>query len=501
MPKINEYQQQTQVRNPIDQPRVSGEALSTGRGLAALGQGIGNAVDGTIDYFEKKQQKEEQDEKSNLNVKFSEAQASFTKDWQEQVRTGDGTDPDMAKNFIDRYDEYMGEIGASAKTPGGKKYFAENNAQLKGHLTKSVYAGQAELAGQKAKIDFGKALNFSTSALIDNPTGFEYARNQQDGYISGLVSSGRISELDGQQLKAEKDKQLAIAAVRGGSKLNPEYAKKELESGKWDQYLDASSKESLYGYIERDQNARETDLARRQSLEEKAFKAKQNVAYDDMMEKWSEGKLTARDVTDSILDPKEQRVLLTTLKREAKAARTLKSNPAKVNKMYERVVILPDGHPAKIANESQLDDLFMRGHISVQDHKAARDLLKKSKTEEGKLENKYKAAAYDQIKRTITGKSPREAEMLMGARQSYERAFAEGIRKGKSPEELTDPAFVAQVARPFIMTPKQKMEARVTQIRKAKEKVQKQEAQAKKTGEKPKSKFEMMQESLRKRGL
>jgi len=499
--KIIQYTQQSDVRNPIDQPRVSAEALSTGRGLAALGQGIDDAIEGTQKYLALKDQKAEQDEISQTNVKLSEANALFNKEWQETLRTSDGSDPDLSKNFIARYDEYMTEVYGGLKTKGGKQYFQENNARLRAGLEKSSYSGQAELAGQKAKLDFSKALSFSSSALLDNPTGFQYAKEQQDGYIRGLVAAGRISELDGQALMLEKDRELATSAIRGTAKLNPALARKELESGAWDQYLDARSKEVLFGAVEREERSAEIDRERMQAAQEKAMKARQTEAYDQMMDKWVDGKLTARDVSDSILDPREQRVLINMIKREKKAPRTLKSNPSKVAKMYERVVILPDGHPAKIANESQLDDLFMRGHISALDHKEARALLKKSQTEEGKLENKYKAAAMEMGKKMVYGKSAREAEMYRGFQQSYEKAFAAGIRAGKSPEELSSPEFVAQVARPFKLSPQQKLQDKATRIVQTKKKVDEQEAAAKKNGEKPKTKFELMQEALRKRGL
>ena len=316
-----------------------------------------------------------------------------------------------------------------------------------------------------------------------------------DDAITALKGTGNLDSvaLDGLAVKGQSD--LAKAAVRGWIQTRPDMAKKFLDEGKFDKELGGDAKFQMYGELDRHENAVRVDLERQKSLEKEAIHKTREANYDSLLQLHMDGKLDAKTVMNTDLSPAQHEHLTNVVERQVVAPNSLKTNPAKVTSLFDRLH-LPDGDPSKIENTSQLDEEFKRGGVSPENLRFLRGELKKGETDDGKREQSIKHSATSMIKDTIMRsagpKDPRAPEMNYRAQQEYLKQYDAGIAKGKTPAELSDPDFVKSVVKPFVRTPQQKLESKVQHYQKTKEKA---------GGSKPADMQKSMADYLKQRGL
>lgn len=488
MPRIREYTPQSELRNPVDTRRVNTEDLSVGSGLVALGESV-SGIERTI------QRNKETKDKTNISKRLAETQETFTIDLEERLKQYDGTDTEFSKKFLDDYENHMNELSGEIETNAGRQYFDEARSELRRRFAISASAGQSEKTGAKTVQDFTSSINTSANALVANPTLHDFTSKNLDQMIGGFVQSGMLDATKAEELRIAKNNALGVAAVKGMAKLNPDMAKADLDSGKWDQTLAPKSKELLYGEIEQEKRSIEIQKSKMEADQKAALKERQQADYDNLLQLHSLGRLSNNDILNSSLDGSEKRILMGMVKRTVKSPSTLKTNSDKVARVFDRIHA-PDGDPNKIANEAQLNDLFAKGGMSVADLKFFRGELSKLKTEEGKRESMLKSSAMSYAKAAIiSGPGPKDPEAhknYLAFQQEYWKQYDAGIKAGKTPAELTSPDFVAGVARPFIRTPKQKLQSKLGQYKKYEQKA---------SGKTPEQKMKMMDEILKRKGL
>lgn len=507
MGRIKEYSPQTQVRNAPEGVRARGQDLGVGGGLEQLGQQISGVETGIQRTIDRVNAQQEQKEKSAASVAISQNQAEFTNAWQEKLKqpnpysNPDETDPTKkfdefyVADFLAEYDEKAEKQLSAFKSEGAKQYFQENSAQLRAQLGERAIQSQSVLAGEKAKLDFTTSLSNSSSALVSDPKGFEFAQKQTQALVNSYVESGRLDAAKAQELLQQANKTLAVSALKGLARINPEQAQKELESTSWDAYIDGPTKDSLYGEVRTESRAKAAEEQRTKSLQKEAVREHQNQVQNEFLERLDKNELSHREVLDSPLEPAQKRVFLSALNRKVEAPNSLKTNPAKFTQVFE-AINAPEGSPDRITTDEQLNDAFQRGGMSVENLTFLRKELHKGKTDEGKREQTIKSSATNMIKETIMRsagpKDPQAPEMNYRAQQEYLKQYEAGIKAGKTPAELADPEFVKSVMKPFIRTPVQKLESKVKAHQKFKQKA---------GGDTKAKKMSKIDEILKKKGL
>ena len=375
MPQIREYLPQTQIRNPVDQPRISGEDIGSGRGLVNLGQAISHAESTAYDLYQSAERKKVADEKSTIAVKNAELQQKYTDLIQSDANGpnpySNPNETDPTKKFdefqlsdrLAQFDTEREQLADSIQTDEGKRYLNESGGLLRLHLQSKANEFQAQLAGEKTKLDFAKALTSNSAALVSDPTAFELTKAQSDSLIDSYVSAAYISPQQAEELKQTANKQLAVSTLKGLARLSPELAQKQLESNRWDPYIDGPTKDSLFNEVHSEQRARIVEANETKRLQKEAENKIQSQNYDTLLEKYADKSITTRDILDANIKPETKRSLIDAISRRSKAPRSLLTNPRKFNDVFNRITNLPDNDPRAIVNEDQLNTEFAKGGL------------------------------------------------------------------------------------------------------------------------------------------
>jgi hypothetical protein len=232
MPVIRQYAAQLSAPGPTQGPQVTGQQLGADVGAAVAG--FGQVLTGTAGVMAKRI---EQEETSEITAKTTSKYAELQVGLQQIIRKGG------SKEEFDQYEEYAGEeltkIGEEASTPAAKQYLAEASAQIKGQLYKTSYAGQADLAGQKAVNNYTTSLNKLSAATLADPSAMPLNRQLHNQSIDALVSTNQMPYAQGEELKLQGDSAIVKSGLRSWADLNPDFAKQKLDSGEFDAAIGA----------------------------------------------------------------------------------------------------------------------------------------------------------------------------------------------------------------------------------------------------------------------
>jgi hypothetical protein len=499
MGRIREYQSQSEIQGPVAAPgRKADPSSSSGKGLEDLGRGLETLGDALY-------KRQARDETTAVKVQATTAYDDLSNSFKSKLsQLGPGTDPnsDEYKNLMSDYDNEINDayskIGQNLETGDAKDYFQETFASHRSSLLKDAFHEKAQTVAESTAVAFQGSLDKDSASLIDNPSDFHQRRSDQVNWVHKQVQIGAIDPVAGAKLTEKIDGQLGAAAMTGLVRQSPDSAEKSLKSGAWDGILDGSQKEHFYNQIEVERRAKDAQVKDLQRKQDDAKAEKQDQNFNSLLEGIISKQVTPLDVARADIPNSNKLTLIHEIDKRSKATTNDfdQTNPERMKDVFDRVVALPDGDPNKITDQSALLEEYRKGGISTSDFKRLRDELAKGKTDQGKLENKMKSAALTMGKQTIFGggtlKDPEAPAHYLGFQQAYWDAYANGIKAGKSPHELTSPDFVQQVLRPFVRTPQQKLQSKVSQQKQFQQKL---------PGNAPQDKMKYMNDILKKKGL
>lgn len=433
MPKIQPYQMQTQAAGA---PQVrSLDVGGSGRGFQQFAEGIKELGAG----IEKAQ---DQSDISNLHAKMSQTHADLTVEYHRQLQ--DGT------LDADKFNEYaqtkIDKVGETAKTRVGQNFFTSSAAELKGHFLEQAAMGQSELRGEQAKANYMQALTSSSSALMNDPSTFEFVNKQQQDGIDALVATSGLPATKAAELKVHSQSELAKSSVRGWIQLNPDEAKKQLGSGQWDNYVDGDAKKQLFGEADQAIRAKEVENERLKKAQREALEQEQKGTQNDFLQKMESGQLKSKDILNSNLDAfgsgsKEQFLQLMKRHNEEK----IKTDSGTYINIWDKIH-LPDGDPQKIVDENDLNKYLGRG-LTLTDINAFRAEMQGKKTIQGQEENDLKKGVIDIARGKLTRSNPLTGFKDPIGDENFQRwhaqflsDFGEQKQKGKNAKELLNPS-------------------------------------------------------------
>lgn len=440
MPKIREYEQRTDVAGPIQGRRASADDQGFSGGLQTLGREISN-------LGEVIQKRQEQNEVSDLNAKMAEAKAKFGVQLDETMRTADPGDATVTENFLKGYDDYVSAIGENISTRAGRNYFNQTNAALRGHFLQSAATAQADLAGLKAKQDFVATSGNYSSSVLSDPASFGFTKELQNEAIQNYVRYGSLSSKDAVELKALADRKLAVSAVQGWININPEFAKKQLESGKWDGELDGLTKDQMMSQANQALRGEQVDQERKRREAERMKAEAQMQTQNTFLEKMAKNELKVQDVLSSNLDPfgsgsKQQ--FINMLDQENRSGSTMRTDPGTFKDLFERIHT-DDSNPRKIRDENDLNYFFGRG-LNMESLNQLRAEIQGKRTIDGGIESDLKKGVADIARSTLTRsnpltgfRDPRGDERYQRFMNYFLKEYSDQRKKGKTPQELLDP--------------------------------------------------------------
>ncbi len=380
MPRIREYEQQTSAGAAIDGRRAQLGDLYAG------GAVLGDALLKTSDVI---QDTVDRQEVSDVQAKLAQARAQWTVHLQERAQATAPGDATFAPKFNEDFGKYLQTIEGGLQTRTGQNAFRKGAAELSAHFVEKTGVYQAQQMGAKAKQDYLVSLDARRAELLNDPTQFAALLAAAVSDINdptGIYAKMPVAERE--KLEIQTRKEMALSAVQGLIQNGaPELAKRQLQGGQWDAYLDADKKADLVRSAEVGIHAKDTAAERARMLAEREKKDRQDEAMKGLLAriidpKANGGALSDKEILAAPLDAAHQQHLIDYKLRRARELQSLgenRRNPGEVNRLMNEL-IAADDDPSKTYGVQNIRDSYRSGKISTNElvflenrHKELRD--------------------------------------------------------------------------------------------------------------------------------
>lgn len=440
MPVIRTYRRQVAEPADIRTERVTPEQMGAGVGRATqqAGGALVGAAGTAYDIRAKK-------EVSDLTAKMTAKQAELTKELDLISKKAKPGDSEPFEEFEKRAKEQLDDLGGEYSSRAARSMYQTTAARIQAQLGRTSYMAQSELAGIKAVQDHQDTLNNISATVQSDPSSLKMNLDTYYLSVDTLVESGQIDRVSAMKLKEDGERNITRNSVQGWINLDPEYAKKKLDSGEYDEVLGGDGIKQMHSQADQAIRAKELEKERIMRLEEKARKQKQKEIQNDFLNRMSEEKLTMDDVLKSDLDAfglGSKKVFMDIL---AKKDDPKSTNPQTFNTLFNRIH-LPDGDPNKIVDENELNQ-YMANGLSFEDFKKLRNEVMGKGTEAGRIEGDLKKQILKTAEAALTKRNPLTGYADPVGELQYSKylswfmeAYRQGRKEGKSPRELLDPA-------------------------------------------------------------
>lgn len=372
------------------------------------------------------------------------------------------------QSYEQRYRDRMGSsietIGKSIANTRARQLF---QAQAQVDLARGSAAMSEE--AQKRRIDLGHANTVDsldalrTSAL---QAGDQSTRAAAVGAAHQLIDASVINGDMTSEQGAVLKKQWTASYSEGSVQMLPYDRQIELLSkpkGTSAEFIAPDKREEMLQHAILAKQVEEERAAR---LLKEQQEQQQKAIQNSFLQKMTDGALTPQDVLQSNLAPfgsgsKDE--FLNMLRAESKG----KTDPVRFNELFARIH-LPDGTSGKITNDSQLNQYFVNGQLSLEDLQKLRNEVQGQNTAAGSDESKLKTGVLEVAKNSLTTSNP-----LLGIRdpvgeenlQRFTSWFLEEYAKqrtaGKSAQQLLNPQspdYLGRQISAYVRTPQEIMQ-------------------------------------------
>lgn len=462
MPRIKEISSQTNPTGPITGPAFDSEKGSIARGLAKFGAGVSELGDTLKQNEERKDISEMQKEIQKRN-----ADDSILLDTEFKSGTLE------TEKFMDKRRERFQELKDRASTNAGRAFLDEQGAKLDAHFLTSATQYQSELARSRAISNDADTFNNISNSTFNDPTAYAVNKDQYFKGIDAQVGPQGIPFDAAEKLKTQRKEELAQRALDGWININPEFAKKQIESGKWDAEIGGETKSKYINKVDIAIKAKKGDQEESLKLAEKAKKARSDVFKKQVMSNLHDGNtagILKTIVSNPDIDADEAKVWYNFAQDWMRGK--WERNPALETDLLMRINA-PYGDPKKITDTKQLLKEVGPKKLDPAGYNFLVDQLVSPNTPE--------AAAHKESRQTLLNSA---AEKIMGpagirdpiGKEQYGRYVqalaikeAEYRSQGKDVSLLYDlndtpDSFSGQIST-YQRTFKQKMRSKVNQFR------------------------------------
>lgn len=467
MPRIKIYEQQTNAPDLTRSAEVNpNQAAQAGKNIAAIGQMFSEA--GEIGAKVK-----EQMEISDTTAGMAELQTKYTQRWNDELQKGK---IDREK-FMQDYDEDLAKIGDNLTTRGANTFLTRSGSSAKNHFAESLSAGEAELRSVKTKENYHNTRKQYTSSLLTDPSSFKTIQEQHSHYIETLVETGGLDQKTAASFRLEGETDIAKSAVRGWIDLNPQDAKAQLDAGKWDKSFDGDVKKQLLGEADSMLRANRADAERAEKEAEKALTERQKAIQNDFLVRMVEGKLSAKEIVHSDLEPTgggSKAQFLSMLETDNKRDNKITTDAGVFTDLFRRTH-LPDGDPDKITDENSFNAYLGRG-LTIADIGKLRKEFQGTGTVAGKEEAALKRNIMNIAKSKLTKsnpmmglKDPEGDTQFASFTSTFMEEFSRQRAEGKSAKALLTPGspdYLGALVENYVKTPQQIMRDNIKAVRK-----------------------------------
>lgn len=435
MPTIRQYSTQESAQAGIPGRRAQASDFYVNPGIGA---GLEDLATGLAEH-------ESRQEVSDVRVRLAKARAERTVALEKAWREG-SADGKWVGQFMQETDALTAKIGEGVRTAAGQRAFNEMAASLSADMVERAGGFQAQLAGKKAVQDHLALVDADRNTLLADPSQFDRLLAERGKALAD--STGPYALIDPatrETLSREMRAEMAKSAVQGMIRVNPQEALKQIQGGRYKDYLDADVTPQLEGAAETAIRGERLEEERVRKARDEALKREREEIEDDFIKRTVEDKfgVSPKEVALSNLDPDDKRLWIDRLEKIQKGE-GLRTDAGVFKDLWDRIH-LPFDHPLHISDPSALNKYVGDG-LSPDDAQKLRGEIAGTRTPEGKIEAQLKDGLEKTARSMLTGSNP-----LLGLRDpkgdeqlqrfmswflpEYERQRA----AGKSDLELLDP--------------------------------------------------------------
>lgn len=226
--------------------------------LSAAGQAIGSGINKAGQAYVDSQV---QAETSDLTAKYAQTFEQLTQSWNDAAKNADPNDPDTGKRWREEVMQpALDQLSDGFHTGQAKEHAQRLGTQLQAHMFEKTVADQSTIAGNAALSNVNTMVNSLSNAVASDPTAMRGAMPMLADSVEMVISSH--PNLSASQASALRSKMLdegkaniAKSAALGMIDKNPDAFRAAAAAGQFDKYLDAGTIKTLDGYADSQQRA------------------------------------------------------------------------------------------------------------------------------------------------------------------------------------------------------------------------------------------------------
>lgn len=276
MPNIREFNNPVSGLTPDRGPEqvAAMNARHTEAAFAQAGSQIGGGIAAAGDAYTRIKT---QQEISQGLATSAELQSNVTTAWDVTLKNSDPNDHSVAEKFREeQLNPILDAWTSSFKTEQGKAWAEEHAGALRQHFFEKTAADQSLMAGEAAVQNFHQFTTGMSTTVLQDPSSLNMALGTADRAIDALLSAdpnltpSQTAAMRG-ELRDKAREEIAKSAFIGTARSNPDAAMADLQSGKYNQLLDGTTQNQLFGFAESikreqraDQRAQEVESRQQQ---------------------------------------------------------------------------------------------------------------------------------------------------------------------------------------------------------------------------------------------
>ncbi|HLO76086.1 MAG TPA: hypothetical protein VK196_06495 [Magnetospirillum sp.] len=287
MPKIEGYDRQVGLGAGPTAARIDpGMFAGNSAAMAHLSEAIGSFAAG---------QERVRQRNAHLWAAKSLAQTQF--EWTQhldkrQDESPEGA-PDFTKGVMKDFDEYANNLLNSAPDQETRDALEARLTDYKGHLFSRAASFEHSAAAEKQRRDLHDMVDMSANTVRSDDRLFQSA---YDNVVSAIDRYEGADDALKREAHAYAGRRLAVAAVEGRIKLDPEAARRDLNGGSLDHLLRPEDKDHLLRGVDTEVRAREAEADRRAREAEKAQEEQRQRWLSDLTLKVKRGGASVADI-------------------------------------------------------------------------------------------------------------------------------------------------------------------------------------------------------------
>lgn len=264
MPQIKEY------TSPVDNIESSSltqaarrlgalgseAAAAQNEAAAMIGRSIRGAAETAKDIKAQIDRHDAQQEISRGGALLVGMHDEINKEWADTAKNSDPNDPNVASKFRSSLEDRYQKFYDSFTTDAGKRWATGEVNSLRQHVFEKTAADQANMAGDALVTNIATIKNRATSLVRGDPTSLDASLGVVDRATDAMIANSPTITPDQaaklhQHVSTEVKTGVVESAIIGMAEKSPDLARKMVDSGKYDDYIDGAQAHKIIDTIDR----------------------------------------------------------------------------------------------------------------------------------------------------------------------------------------------------------------------------------------------------------